>query len=47
MNASRDTVARSRNHFSNGNTTMQSAWDAELHVTVSYIKILSVAQQCL
>jgi hypothetical protein len=38
-------VVRSRNHCCIGNT-MHSVCIVELHVTVSYIKILGGAQQC-
>jgi len=42
----RNIVARSRKHCCNENTTMHSVCVAELQVTVSYTKTLSVAQQC-
>jgi len=36
-------VEPSHNHFCNGNATMCYPCVAELHVTVNYIKMLSVA----
>jgi hypothetical protein len=41
-----NTVARSRNHFCSGNTTMHSVCIFELYVTINYIKISRIAQQC-
>ena len=38
-------VARSRNRFCSGITTMHSSCVVELHVTVDYTKMLSVAQR--
>jgi hypothetical protein len=39
-------MARFRNHCCSGNTTLHYVCVVELHVTVNYIKILSVASQC-
>jgi hypothetical protein len=38
-------VAFSPNHFCNGRTALHIVCVAELHVTVSYIKILSITQK--
>jgi len=40
-------VARSHKHCCSGNAEMHSVCIVELPVTVNYIKIFSVAQQCL
>ena len=44
MYVQRNTVARLRNHCCSENTTIHSLCVAELHVTVSCTKIMSVAQ---
>ena len=38
-------MARSRNHCYNRNTTARFAYTVELHATVNYMKIFSVAQK--
>jgi hypothetical protein len=39
-------VARSRNHYSNGNVTMCFVCTVEQHDTINNIKILNSSQKC-
>ena len=42
----RNIVALSRNYRCNGNATVHFARVVELHATVTYVKLLRVAQHC-